>query len=105
MNSEEIFEKVERLRKDKGMTIFTLSNEAGISHSTLYSWQRRKTMPSIEVLEKLAEALGTTLSKLLFSFEANELNEEQKRVMELWAGLNREQKNAAFAMLRTMAKK
>jgi len=59
MNSHEIFEKVEKLRKAKGMTIYVLSQEADLSHSTLYSWQQRKTMPTLEVLEKIA---GVTLS-------------------------------------------
>ena len=104
MNSMEIYDKVNRMRKDKGLTIYALSNQAEVSHSLFYSWRKRKTMPSIEVLEKISDALGTSLSKLLFSLESNELSEEQKQVMELWSVLNREQKNAALAMLKTMAK-
>lgn len=104
MNSDEIYEKVERLRKAKGMTIYVLSQEAQISHSTLYSWQKRKTMPTLEVLEKIADALGTTLSKLLFNLEANELSEEQKAVMEHWALLDREQKGTVMSMLRALTK-
>jgi len=41
---------------------------------------------------------------LLSDIETSKLSEEQKRVMELWSVLNREQKEAAFAMLKTMAK-
>jgi transcriptional regulator with XRE-family HTH domain len=84
MNSDEIYLKVEALRKAKGMTIYVLSQEADISHSTFYSWQKRKTMPTLEVLEKIAGALGTTLAKLLFNLEANELSEEQKKLMEYY---------------------
>lgn len=105
MNSQEIFEKVEKLRKAKGMTIYVLSQEADLSHSTFYSWQKRKTMPTLEILEKIAGALGTTLAKLLFNLEANEMSEEQKELLELWALLNRQQREAALTMLRTMAKK
>ena len=105
MNSQEIFEKIERLRIAKGMTIYVLSQEADLSHSTFYSWRKRKTMPTLEVLEKIAGALGTTLAKLLFNLEANEMSEEQKELMELWTILNRQQKEAALTMLRTMAKK
>jgi len=105
MNSQEIFEKIERLRKAKGMTIYVLSQEADLSHSTFYSWRKRKTMPTLEVLEKIAGALGTTLAKLLFNLEANEMSEQQKELMELWVLLNRQQKEAALTMIRAMAKK
>ena len=105
MNSQEIFEKIENLRKAKGMTIYILSQEADLSHSTFYSWRKRKTMPTLEVLEKIAGALGTTLAKLLFNLEASEMSEDQKELMELWVILNRQQKEAALTMLRTMAKK
>jgi len=104
MNSDEIYEKVEKLRKAKGMTIYVLSQEAQLSHSTFYSWQKRKTMPTLEVLEKIAGALGTTLAKLLFNLEANELSEEQKQVMDIWGLLNRQQKDAALTILKTMVK-
>jgi len=104
MNSDEIFEKIERLRKAKGMSIYTLSQEALLSHSTFYSWQKRKTMPTLEVLEKIACALGTTLAKLLFNLDANELSEEQKQVMDIWSLLSRQQKDAALTILRTMVK-
>jgi len=100
----DIYNKIERLRKDKGLTVYALSKEAGISHSMFYSWRSRKTMPSIETLEQISGALGISLCKLLFDFETNELSEEQKRIMELWMVLNREQKEAAFVMLKTMAK-
>ena len=105
MNSQEIFEKIEKLRKAKGMTIYVLSQEADLSHSTFYSWRQRKTMPTLEVLEKIAGALGTTLAKLLFNLEANEMSEDQKELMGLWSLLSRQQKEATLAMLRTMAKK
>jgi len=104
MNSEEIYEKVETLRKAKGMTIYTLSQESQLSHSTFFSWKRRKTMPTLEVLEKIADALGITLVKLLFNLEAEALTEEQRKVMDLWALLNREQKDAVMAMLKSLAK-
>jgi transcriptional regulator with XRE-family HTH domain len=104
MNSDEIYEKIESLRKAKGMTIYTLSQEAQLSHSTFYSWRKRKTMPTLEVLEKIADALGTTLAKLLFNLEAETLTGEQQKVMGLWSLLNREQKDAALAMLKSLAK-
>jgi len=105
MNSQEIFDKIERLRNAKGMTIYILSQEADLSHSTFYSWRKRKTMPTLEVLERIAGALGTTLAKLLFNLEANEMSEEQKELMELWTLINRQQREAALSMLRSMAKK
>lgn len=104
MNTLMIYDKVERLRKDKNLTIYALSNQAGISHSTLYSWHSRKTMPTLDVLEKICDALNITLSELLFDSNANELSEEQQRVLEMFSQLTREQKELIQNTMKNMIK-
>lgn len=51
LSSREIYNRVEKLRKEKGLSINELSTAAGISHSTLNSWKIRGTMPKLEVLD------------------------------------------------------
>jgi transcriptional regulator with XRE-family HTH domain len=104
MKSEEIFKNIERLRNDKGWTAYKLSQEAGISHSALYKWHERKSLPTFDLLHKLCDALQIKLSVLLFGLETDALSEEQRRVMELWNGLNRRQKNAILDTMRSMTK-
>lgn len=93
MESLKIYEKIDRLRKDKGWSLNYLSTQAGISHSTMHSWKARQTMPSVDVLEGLCDALQISLPQL-FSDDgySEEMPEENKRLLEYWSTLNRSEK-------------
>lgn len=104
MDTYRVFEKIERLRNDKGLTIYHLCKEAGISHSTFNNWKNRKTLPSLEVLEKLCEVLQISTPELLFDLNVLDLSSEQKRLLELYSALNREQKNLIFLTIQSLLK-
>ena len=71
--SQEIYDKIEKLRLEKGMTVSQLNKLAGISHCTLNTWKTRQTMPKIEVLDSLCYALGTTISAVLADIDCDKL--------------------------------
>ena len=66
MSTEELAERLKRLREARSLDVATLADISGVSKP--YIWQiedgRRKS-PSGEVLLKLASALGTTVGELL----------------------------------------
>lgn len=51
LSSRELYERVDKLRIEKGLSVNDLNTKAGISHSTLNSWKLRGTMPKLEVLD------------------------------------------------------
>jgi XRE family transcriptional regulator, master regulator for biofilm formation len=64
--SELVGEILKHYRKNKGMTINELSQKAGISKSYISSIERGlQRNPSIQILQKLADTLGISLTKLL----------------------------------------
>jgi len=100
MESLEIYGKVDRLRKDKGWSINYLSTQAGVSHNTLYTWRTRQTMPSIEVLQALCDALQISIVQLFSTAEeAAELPQEHKRLLENWSTLDRKQKELVMNLI------
>lgn len=103
MNSLEILDKVDKLRKQKGFSVYRLTKEAGISHNTLNSWRKRQTMPSFAVLEAICDTLGVSISILLMdsSTAHSDLTSETKRMLELWYMLNRSQKITFINLLTT----
>lgn len=100
MDSKIIYEKIDRLRKDKGWSMNYLSTQAGISHSTLHNWKARDTWPTVDVLEGLCDALQISLSQL-FSGDgsADDLPADNKRLLECWSTLTRQQKELVFNMI------
>ena len=63
MNPEvnDILEKIRKYRIEKGMSIVQLSVESGISRSHLYYIETKKTIPTLDTLAKIADALGLKL--------------------------------------------
>lgn len=104
LTSEEIFARVEKYRKEKGMTVNKLSELAGISHSTLNSWKIRGTMPKLDVLDGICYALGIPLTALLCDTELNNLTGEEIELLTLWKNINEEQRKAVITMIKVMEK-
>jgi len=59
---------VDKVRLEKGMSLKTLSDKSGVSKSHIQKIEARETSPSLEVMCKLAKALGVPVRDL-FSYE------------------------------------
>lgn len=57
--------KVTSLRKNKKMTQDDLANVLGVSAQTVLRWEKETRTPDAEMLPKIANALGTTVSYLI----------------------------------------
>ena len=59
-------QKIRQLRKEKGLSLNKLAEEAGVSKAYLSQLENSVSkQPSAEVLFKIASALGTTIADLL----------------------------------------
>ncbi len=58
---EEVIEKIRSFRKERNMSILTLSVESGISRSHLFYIESKQTIPSLETLSKIAHAMNLQL--------------------------------------------
>ena len=55
---------IKALRQNQGLSLNSLADEAGISPSHLSRIERGLTVPSYDVLDRVADALGSDLSRL-----------------------------------------
>jgi transcriptional regulator with XRE-family HTH domain len=58
-------ERIKQLRKDKGLTLKDLAEKCGVSTNTAWRWEQDKQVPTIGLLKRLADTLGTTERYLL----------------------------------------
>jgi transcriptional regulator with XRE-family HTH domain len=58
-------QNIRKYREAAGLTQNQIAGKIGVYNNALSQWELDKSRPSIETLEKLAGALGTTASKLL----------------------------------------
>ena len=104
LTSKQLYEKVEKLRKEKGLTINKLSALAGISHSTLNSWKIRGTMPKLDVLDSICYVLGIPVVALLSDIDEDQLSGDEIEMLALWRTIDKEQKKAVITMIKAMKK-
>lgn len=103
MNSMEILDKVENLRQQKGLTVYRLMKDAGISHNTLNAWRKRQTMPSFYVLEAICDALNVSMAVLFIDdIRLDELSNETKKMLSIWETLSAVKKRAVLSFLTTL---
>ena len=104
LNSMELYEKIEKIRIQKGMSVAKLNKAAGISHSTLSSCKTRQTMPKNESLDSICFALGISLAELLYDIDSDKLTGEEIELLTYWKQLDKEQKQALMSTAKAMAK-
>jgi XRE family transcriptional regulator, master regulator for biofilm formation len=62
-----IGERIKRLRAEKKLTLSELAERSGVAKSYLSKIERHiQSNPSIQFLEKVAEALGVTMDDILY---------------------------------------
>lgn len=59
----DVLERITYYRTQKNWTEYQLAEESGLTQSTISSWYRKNTIPSIPSLEKICSAFGITLSQ------------------------------------------
>ena len=99
-----VLDKIEKLRLDRGWSVYRLAEKAGITDKYIYNWYNRTTMPSIETIEKICEAFGMTLSQFFAEGNLIEVDEELKELFDDWRSLTEEQKKAVKVMINTFKK-
>ena len=56
-----VIDKIRKFRTEKKISIVQLSVESGVSRSHLFYIESKRTVPSLETLSKIAQAMGLHL--------------------------------------------
>lgn len=103
LNGKEIYDKVDRLREERGWTIYQLAMKAGVAPTTIYNWRDRLSSPTLSLLDAVCCAFGiTVIDFLLNDDKLTALTEEQKDVLKLWNSLSDEQKESIVNLMKSM---
>ena len=103
IDSKELYEKIDKIREEKGLTLYALGVKAGLSHNTLNSWKSTHTMPTLEVLDNLCYALGVHLCTVLYDIDEDTLSGEEIEYLSVWRKLNKQQKSAVITVMKSFA--
>ena len=97
--------KINRMRLERGWTVYRLSVESDVPQSTLINMFNRETQPSIATLEALCKGLGITLAEFFAEDE-----EEQGKVLskdelnDLFYRLPKESQKLVYRLMRELSR-
>ena len=75
----ELNQKLQKLRKEKGMTQEALAKRLYVSRTAISKWESGRGVPSIDSLKQIAQFFSVTLDELLSRDELLQLAEEGQR--------------------------
>ena len=79
----EIGERLRNIRKSKGLSIYKLSQDTGISQNHISDLELGRRKPSVETLKRLIVPLGITLAELFNEYtEVSFLTEKERELVE-----------------------
>ena len=97
----DILERIKALRDERGWSNYRLAKEAHISEGSLNNLFRLNNLPTIPTLESICAGFGITLSQFFAKDgESVVLDEEQRKMLNTWNSLTKEQKAALLALLK-----
>lgn len=100
---KDILKTITEYRTERGWTEYHLSERSELPQSTISSWYRKGTVPTLASLEKICTAFGVTLSQILAeNGDPVTLTTEQRELLERWTRLTPEQQEVIFQLLDLM---
>ena len=70
-------ETLKRIRKEKGMTQEELAIKVHVARQTVSKWEKGLSIPDVDLLQRIAEALDVEMSELLGAQVAKEENRNE----------------------------
>ena len=99
-----IADKITSLCEKRDISKYRLSQQSGISQSSLGRIMTQENLPSLITLEKICTALGVTLSQFFQESNSENLTEKQKEVLQIWNDLSTNEQETVMSMLRGLRK-
>lgn len=93
-------EKIDKLRVERGWSVYKLAEEATITQSTINNIYNRKTEPKIASLRAICNAFNITLAEVFADEEIDGDATVDKEIKAMVDSLNNNQKKALLKFLK-----
>lgn len=95
--------RIRELMAQRSWTTYRLSQESGITITTLINLFHRGKQPSLQTVETICEAMNISMAEFFAQDSApGGVTEEQTKLFTLWDSLTEEQREAMLELLRSM---
>lgn len=95
-------ERLTALRKQRGLTQKALAEEAGVRTLQIGRYEKAAAQPTLEVIRKLAVALGVTADELIFDKDERGPDEDLRLQFEAVSRMSPEEKRVVKELIEGM---
>ncbi|MBO5158040.1 MAG: helix-turn-helix transcriptional regulator [Lachnospiraceae bacterium] len=96
-----IIDRIEKLCEEKQLSRYRLAQKAGIAQSSLSTLLNRKSMPTIQTLEKICVGLDITLAQFFAGDNMTpDLTLEQKELLDTWNDMDEQERALVKAYIK-----
>jgi len=101
-----IIAKIEKLCEKKNISRYRLAKKSGIAQSSISTLLNRKSVPTIQTLEKICDGLDITLAQFFTEDEEYpDLTSDQKQLLSDWNAMDDHQKELVKAYIQGVIRK
>lgn len=97
---ELILSKIKDIIKEKGLTIYKLTELAGLSENTIYNWYNKGAEPTISALKAICPHLNVSLSYLVAEEESTANNYLEEELLRHFRSLPEKKKVAILNLIK-----
>ena len=97
-------EQIKKLREDKGLTRYQLTQITGISGHHIKGIEEGTSQPTIDTLEKMIVPLGIILAELFNDEDTTNFSDKEKQLIENFRTLSSEKSEALLSMSEVLKK-
>lgn len=101
---EDLLQKLDKLRIEKELSIFKLTELAGLSENTIYNWYNKGSTPTLEALKAVCDILDVSLSSFFAANIDECISTQEKELLALFRELTFKQKELYMQLLTEMNK-
>ena len=96
-----VSEKIDRLRYERGWSVYKLSQESDVPTTTIHKWFESDTVPSITGLEKICIAFGISLADFFSEHNLVEVSPKVKELYADWCSLSKSEQSVIEAIVKS----
>lgn len=101
-----IIDRIEKLCEEKQLSRYRLAQKAGIAQSSLSTLLNRKSIPTIQTLEKICIGLDITLAQFFAGDNMTpDLTLEQKELLDMWNDMDEHERALVKAYIKGIIRK
>lgn len=99
---EAVLLKIKDLIKAKGLTIYKLTELAGLSENTIYNWYNKGSEPTLRALDAICPFLGVSLAYLVSTNDNYTNTFQEMELIKYFRNLSENKREALLGLVKEM---